>query len=69
MTLPLFLLPDMAYAADVATRLDAIVVGVSFANDTQGYASMVTVADKNIAAFDKEPAEYVRMAKDCAVNV
>ena len=46
-----------------------VVVGISFANNTQGYALMATVAEKNIAAFDKEPDEYVRMAKNNVVNV
>lgn len=39
-----------------------VVVGVSFANNTQGYALMATVAEKNIAAFDKEPESYEKQA-------
>lgn len=35
-----------------------VVVSVSFANNTQGYALMATVVEKNIAAFDKEPEKY-----------
>ncbi len=46
-----------------------VVVGVSFANNTQGYVLMASIIEKNIAAFDKEPEEYVRMAKNGAVNV
>lgn len=46
-----------------------VVVGVSFANNTQGYALMATVAEKNLAAFDKEPDEYVRMAKNGVGNM
>ena len=46
-----------------------VVVGISFANNTQGYALMATVAEKNIAAFDKEPDEYVRMAKNGVGNM
>lgn len=41
-----------------------VVVGVSFANNTQGYALMVTVAEKNIAAFDKEPEKYEKRANN-----
>ena len=39
-----------------------IVTAVSFANETQGYALMAGVAEKDVAAFDAEPARFEHRA-------
>ena len=40
-----------------------IVTAVSFANETQGYALMVGVAEKDVAAFDADPEKIEKMAR------
>lgn len=46
----------------ISNKEATVVVGVSFANNTQGYALMTSVIEKNIAAFDKEPESYEKQA-------
>ena len=41
----------------------AIVTAVSFANDTQGYTLMATIMEKNVAAYDADPAAVEKLAR------
>lgn len=46
-----------------AERRFMIVQAVSFPGQTKGYAIMATIKEKNVAAFDADPAKYESLAK------